>query len=464
MAADWYCKIAGAELGPLSSQQLKALAADGRLRADDEVSQGQDGKWVQASRVKGLLKASGGEVLVAQPLEQDDGPGAEKPAAGRVQRAASGPLLKAKPAPKPPKVPQAAVPVAKVAAAAPAAQPAVPSPFHFKEPDAERGKSSSGKTGAMSPADAAKRRQKQRKRLLIGSLGAIGVVAVAGGVLIFANPFSGAGPSDEAPTASRSTPAEEPVVDGKLDGQPDLDIDELLDGPSRIGRTSAEPDAPDGWLDASKDTATAGPVRVRVVSVQVDKPRILRNTGRSATPPEDFLIVTIELINTDPAKKMVHAGWGGRTGAIPGVSLVDNHGNPYKARTFPGGTIEGQQSNVSLYADEPLSDRLVFERPVPAATYLRLTLPAAAFRQDGALRFQIPKAMIGAEPAAQVAEAPREPQARDDRPDAPETDGQVYDLEASEKAIEQAIGMEPERPLDGFEKLKRDNPDLFPDP
>ena len=55
MAAQWYCKISGKAIGPLSSRQLKMLADDGRLQPDNPVRQGNQGKWVPAQRVKGLF-------------------------------------------------------------------------------------------------------------------------------------------------------------------------------------------------------------------------------------------------------------------------------------------------------------------------------------------------------------------------------------------------------------------------
>ncbi|MDY0168349.1 MAG: DUF4339 domain-containing protein [Thermoguttaceae bacterium] len=467
MAADWYCRIAGAELGPLSSQQLRALATDGRLRADDEVCQGKGGKWVQANRVKGLLTSSSSEVLVARPLDEESEPGAAKPAKSRSKPVAGGAVPKAKTAPQPPEAPRTAVPVAKVAVAgsAPAAAAPAQSPFIFTEPGAEQGKSSTGKSGPLSPADVAKHRQKQRKRLLIGSIGAVGGVLVLLVVVWLAYPLL-TGSGDETAQGSSS---EEPVEEGELGSDLDTGLDDLLGEGER--RTEGPADAgADGqrWLDASKDSAKAGAVNVRVVSVQIGKPRLKSATGQSKLPKEDLLIVTLELTNTDPAKKVVHSGWAGRAAAAHEVSLVDNHGNPYKSKSFTGAMIDGQQSDTSLYADEPVLDVLVFERPVDAAKHLRLTLPASAVNHEGMLRFEIPKNMIGAEPADVVADSPR---AAGGRPaqaaDAGDEGGEVHQLEVTEKAVQQAIGGmeagEPERPLSDFDKLKRDNPGLFPE-
>ena len=53
MATEWFCKIMGVERGPMSSQELMALARGGRLRRQDLVRKG--GTWVRAEMVQGLL-------------------------------------------------------------------------------------------------------------------------------------------------------------------------------------------------------------------------------------------------------------------------------------------------------------------------------------------------------------------------------------------------------------------------
>ena len=74
MASEWFCQIAGAELGPLSGQQVKTMAAQGRLHPDDVLRRGADGPWLPAGRVKGLFPAD-------QPAaETPTAPAAEAPA------------------------------------------------------------------------------------------------------------------------------------------------------------------------------------------------------------------------------------------------------------------------------------------------------------------------------------------------------------------------------------------------
>jgi GYF domain 2 len=55
MADEWYCEIAGREIGPLSAQQLRAMAAKGQILPNDCVRQGVQGSWILARQVKGLL-------------------------------------------------------------------------------------------------------------------------------------------------------------------------------------------------------------------------------------------------------------------------------------------------------------------------------------------------------------------------------------------------------------------------
>jgi hypothetical protein len=54
---EWFCEIAGREIGPLSSHQLKAMAANGQILATDSVRRGAAGHWVPASHVRGLFAA-----------------------------------------------------------------------------------------------------------------------------------------------------------------------------------------------------------------------------------------------------------------------------------------------------------------------------------------------------------------------------------------------------------------------
>jgi RsiW-degrading membrane proteinase PrsW (M82 family) len=58
MGATWYIQIGGAQQGPLSSQQLKQWALQGKLLPNTLVRK-NEGQWVAAQRVRGLTFAAG---------------------------------------------------------------------------------------------------------------------------------------------------------------------------------------------------------------------------------------------------------------------------------------------------------------------------------------------------------------------------------------------------------------------
>jgi Zn-finger nucleic acid-binding protein len=55
MPSQWYFRQDGHENGPYTSSQLKRLVQSGHITDITEVRRGQDGKWVQANRVSGLI-------------------------------------------------------------------------------------------------------------------------------------------------------------------------------------------------------------------------------------------------------------------------------------------------------------------------------------------------------------------------------------------------------------------------
>lgn len=55
MAKPWYFQVMGAEIGPLTSAELKEKVQLGQIEPDTLVRSGTDGKWIPADRWKGLL-------------------------------------------------------------------------------------------------------------------------------------------------------------------------------------------------------------------------------------------------------------------------------------------------------------------------------------------------------------------------------------------------------------------------
>jgi hypothetical protein len=176
MAAEWYVKIADKEatppiwstVGPLSAQQLRAMAGKGEISPEDLVRQGAEGRWVPVARVKGLLIAADSashapaeEIPVAKLLPTTDTKSSKTktPATAAVHKkkrsefpktakaieepatvmnlppvVAKGPVPP--PVPPPPPVPVPPLAVAS-AAEAPAADEAAASPPAAPAPEAE---------------------------------------------------------------------------------------------------------------------------------------------------------------------------------------------------------------------------------------------------------------------------------------------------------------------------------------
>jgi GYF domain 2 len=68
MAAQWYCRLMGTELGPFTSNQLLEMARSHRLMPDDSVKKEADGMWVAAHRVKGLFDDASASTIIMASL------------------------------------------------------------------------------------------------------------------------------------------------------------------------------------------------------------------------------------------------------------------------------------------------------------------------------------------------------------------------------------------------------------
>jgi hypothetical protein len=53
--SEWFHRVMGQELGPVSDAQLKAVARDGTIQRDTFIRKGRDGSWTTAAHVKGLF-------------------------------------------------------------------------------------------------------------------------------------------------------------------------------------------------------------------------------------------------------------------------------------------------------------------------------------------------------------------------------------------------------------------------
>ncbi|MFO0845931.1 MAG: hypothetical protein U0797_26715 [Gemmataceae bacterium] len=118
----------------------------------------------------------------------------------------------------------------------------------------------------------------------------------------------------------------------------------------------------------------------------------------NATSRDPLLMVQVDLLNTNPTRKVDYTSWASRDVPTTGgrATLTDNLGNTYKQIDFgpgsyPAGAVGGA---ASVYPDKPVSDVLVFEVPLKAATHLDLELPGRNCGAEGAARFRIPTSVV----------------------------------------------------------------------
>jgi hypothetical protein len=55
MAASWYYQVMGEVVGPLTAAEVRQHVDKGRIVADTFVRKGDEGRWVWAEQVNGLL-------------------------------------------------------------------------------------------------------------------------------------------------------------------------------------------------------------------------------------------------------------------------------------------------------------------------------------------------------------------------------------------------------------------------
>ncbi len=133
-----------------------------------------------------------------------------------------------------------------------------------------------------------------------------------------------------------------------------------------------------------------GDVRVLIAGASLDHAVYRNILGRPETTEEKNLNVLVGVWNNNPARKIDFVGWSTERG---GVKLTDDCGNGYSHVTFGlAQRIVGATDSATLYSDNMAPDFIVFERPVPAAKWLTLELPASNFGGTGVMKCRI-KAM-----------------------------------------------------------------------
>jgi hypothetical protein len=84
VAREFYCEVMGQLLGPVEPADLKRMAKSGELKPTDRIRQGNNGKWVEARKAKGLFDQQRSTVEpkpVAPPSPESEQPASHASAA-----------------------------------------------------------------------------------------------------------------------------------------------------------------------------------------------------------------------------------------------------------------------------------------------------------------------------------------------------------------------------------------------
>ena len=406
--AQWYYKIAEQVVGPLSAEQLKALADGGRLAPGDPVARSSEGPWVAASRIKGLFEVAAidDEPAVESPPPQ----GQEPPAVSGEQKPVEGPPILQPPVVARPQAAASAPP--QQSGAAGNAPPVVESrpaggfAIHTEEPaSSERFQKKRGKKTRTKEPKAPLTKKEKNFRLVKWL-----AIAIVVGIAVLASiPF--------LRNLTRSAPEAEAAKEAIV---ADVDLaaaGDVLDGPFEMAPPAARsrPTTPAGVAEpAAGDVMEsmaqvfeakrpANAVEVKLIRVTLDRPRMTKSDGSGAARPSNrFLLVEIELTAKGDGPSTRFRGWVNHEDEI---SLTDDRGVEYGVRTpkwFHGMFVDGQcREPVFLSAEAPTTDVIVFswpdeapELPSTSEEVLKLRLPKAAYGEEGEFRRAIPLSQI----------------------------------------------------------------------
>lgn len=159
-----------------------------------------------------------------------------------------------------------------------------------------------------------------------------------------------------------------------------------------------QPAKEDEWVDASTSAILRNVLRAQVVSVRVGGVELKTKTAKYTTK-EKYLQIRLRVtVEGTLFKNFTYEPWND-TASAPSKNqptLTDNLNRPYPQQTFPPDrkVVSDREAGDYITNGRALDDILVFAVPSPDLEYLRLTLPAAAFGQEGEFRFQIPRAMM----------------------------------------------------------------------
>ncbi len=361
--ASWYCAIDGQQYGPLSTDELRALAKQGQLRPADHVRLADSDQWTKAANVRGLFPAT---------VQARTKPG-PPPIAG------SGAPPVARPAPPTTPLPTA-IPLQSVGFDPVSQRPVVPASAPVVHVA----------TDASATEDRGFRRERQpsakrRNQRIIVGLSAVLLVLMVVAVLLL-------GRSRPATQTVADRAEEYPTATATADLETDP-VSTIRDDPSgsQAAKAQARPLFPPirRWLSAGTQKRVVGDhMRLHVVAAW---------WAAAGPSPDRSLVVQVEITNRSADRPLQYAGWAANAGSQhgrPAMLAFRSDEAPIAARASRDALTESAES-PQVAPGQTVTRNLEFSlSPDVEAEYFRLMLPYEAWGLSGQVGFEIPEVMV----------------------------------------------------------------------
>lgn len=363
---EWFCQIAGREIGPLSLHTLKAMVAKGEILPTDSVRRGLTGNWVPAGRVQGLFESS--------PLSSAGPPSFFASPQPNVAWPTEPPVA---PIARPPAPP---LPLEEQFSDVTAEEEAVPLDV-LTEPIGDAEVSDDVKSFA---AMALARRQRQRRILITISM----LIVVCGlavvGIVLATVEMKGIAVLKEGGGLERLSKKIGKTAASDGESKP-VKADEHVSA-----RPSKKPDVGSNTTDTAVLQMGIGNCMVQVVS-------LIPANDPQGTLDSQRLLITIEVKNLSGIEELDFAPWS-RVPDQAGVKLSDDLGNIYLAKPIDASVVLRKRLPTSIAPGKSVKDVVAFEIPDSNAKLLELDVSGAALGASDSASFKIPVKMIAQRP------------------------------------------------------------------
>jgi hypothetical protein len=356
MSSRWYVRLEGKEYGPHSVEQLRQLAAAGRIPVTAEVKQ-DNGPWVTATDVKGLT---------AEATHRRDSASISGDETLRVAT----PISPSRPAPAAPR------------GAFPAAVPrAVPTPAPASPPPLPKSQPASAATGERMADKPVRRKSSSTAVAMVITLVLLTVSAAV--VLVLALATTSNTSTDSQTTRDRNNT-------------------EFVDS---NGAAVKDVTAVDKWRDVSKLKAVSkGPVRIELLQYYLATTDNIEdaiddlNQHEAAEDESLFLIVELGLSLNDEDRPTKFRGWnrGRDSDSTASLRIRDEAGNDAGSPATP--TAGSSEPTTTSLNKTIFMERLVFPVATSEFSALRVALPYQTMQFVGAMGLEFPRSRFVVEP------------------------------------------------------------------